>query len=361
MSQIKIKQIDDDNLIVEVGPDTPVDTINRLCKGFSDRGLTEDLTKSTVSERHFYRPQDRVNDLADELIKSLYEISGLAKVKSPHTQMFYEQRAQSKLVDRNASRARSGLAPINMDQMRNPAGQKPPGALAPRASSPNTPGAATLPGVPNKLVGEVGVNTKKSDYGPKGGGQYSVTDNIRRKLKNVGEQSGVGPNVNTKRYNTRTQAGQQTDPSIKRKQPAKVWSPEMVAAENARRGLKKAWGQHLEFPNGDEMVEQYEEEFLSGDEASAQQLANMMNSKAMLRPNHRIPTTEDMIMAGQQMGFGETKEIMKAQDENWGNSINNWLNEAVKPISARFASEEEEMAYWNSIRVSDAPDGNSGY
>jgi hypothetical protein len=68
-----------------------------------------------------------------------------------------------------------------------------------------------------------------------------------------------------------------------------------------------------------------------------------------------------MIMAGTRMGFGQSKEVMKAQDANWGNSINNWMNEAVKPISARFASEEEEMAYWSSIKISDVPDGQSGF
>ena len=35
--------------------------------------------------------------------------------------------------------------------------------------------------------------------------------------------------------------------------------------------------------------------------------------------------------------------------------------EAAKPISKRFASEEEEIAYWNNIKVADRDDGSSGY
>jgi hypothetical protein len=38
-----------------------------------------------------------------------------------------------------------------------------------------------------------------------------------------------------------------------------------------------------------------------------------------------------------------------------------WLKEAQKPISQNFRSEEEEIAYWNSIKVSDRDDGKSGY
>ncbi len=348
MSQIKIKQVDDNNLIVSIPPETPIVTVNGICDGFVERGLVEDLMKSTSSNRYFFLPKDKANDLADELIKSLSGLTGLSKMRSPENvaRDFAHQAAKRKM---------------KQDQGKRSAGPAPLISPAPRPSIPNTAGAATLPSVPNHLVGEIGTNAKKSDYGPRGAGQYSVTDNIRRKLNNTSEQSGVGPNVNAKTYNTRTQAGVQTDPKLKRKQPVKKWTPAEIAEENKKRGLKKTWSNHPDFPNGDEMVQRYDVDYESGDDASARQLANMMNSKAMLRPDHRSPSTEDMIMAGQRMGLGESREVMKSQDENWGNSINNWMNEAVKPISNRFASEEEEMAYWNSIKVSDAPDGKPGF
>lgn len=201
----------------------------------------------------------------------------------------------------------------------------------------------------------------KSGYGPKGAGQYRPVDNIKRKMNNVGEQSGVGPNVNTKSYNTRVAAGKQTDPKLKRRQPVKTWTPQQVAAESARRGLKKNWANHPAFPNADQEVMNHQVEHETGDEAASQQLADMMNSRAMLRPDHRAPSTEDMIMAGEMMGLGSNPELMKKEDANWGNSLNNWLNEAIKPISSKFASEEEEMAYWSSIKVTDRDDGKSGY
>src|ERR1019366_3437280 len=90
---------------------------------------------------------------------------------------------------------------------------------------------------------------------------------------------------------------------------------------------------------------------IPGEDSLATQLAAMMQSRAMMRPDHRQPSSEDMVAAGQAMGLAPTEEMVKAGEQQWGGAITNWLQEATKPISSRFASEEEEMAYWSSIKV----------
>jgi hypothetical protein len=68
------------------------------------------------------------------------------------------------------------------------------------------------------------------------------------------------------------------------------------------------------------------------------------------------PTDEQM--------FGHlvvTDEMAKTREKEWGGVINNWLTEATKPISQRFASQAEELAYWNNIKIADRDDGSSGY
>lgn len=62
----------------------------------------------------------------------------------------------------------------------------------------------------------------------------------------------------------------------------------------------------------------------------------------------RQPTDEEL--------FGHLvadEETVKKSEENWHNSINNWLHEANKPINSRFKTPEEEQEYWDSIKVSD--------
>ena len=48
-----------------------------------------------------------------------------------------------------------------------------------------------------------------------------------------------------------------------------------------------------------------------------------------------------------------TEEQVKKSEQEWGGAINNWLAEATKPISSRFASEEEEAQYWSNLKVSE--------
>lgn len=216
---------------------------------------------------------------------------------------------------------------------------------------------------------------EKSNYGPKGKSQYNVADNVKRKANNIGEVAGEGPNTNVKSYSTKAgqlsskqQAVLEAKKAKKLSGAVKQYTPEQIAAYEEAQKLKKnfengPWVNHKSVPNGDEEVlkNQRENPTIVGEDAMANQLANMMNGKAMLNPNHRQPSSEDMIMAGERMGLGANPELLKANEQQWGGAINNWLAEACKPISQKFNSQEEEEAYWASIRVSDRDDGKSGY
>ena len=46
-------------------------------------------------------------------------------------------------------------------------------------------------------------DVEKSGYGPKGAGQYSVADNVKRKANNTGDVAGEGPNSNVKAYSSK--------------------------------------------------------------------------------------------------------------------------------------------------------------
>ena len=103
------------------------------------------------------------------------------------------------------------------------------------------------------------------------------------------------------------------------------------------------------------------------EQQQAQRLANQLQKSGILgtRPPPRQPTSEEMQMAAQNMwaqqnGFSSQEEMNKAE-ANWGNGINNWLAEAVKPINQRFKSEQEEREYWDRIKINDNGRGGEGY
>ena len=83
----------------------------------------------------------------------------------------------------------------------------------------------------------------KSNYGPKGSGQYSSADNQRRKSRNAEENVAEGPNKNAKRYTgaARGTAKQQaakearTMRAASKKNPIKIYTPKEVAAANVKR------------------------------------------------------------------------------------------------------------------------------
>lgn len=208
----------------------------------------------------------------------------------------------------------------------------------------------------------------KSNYGPKGGNQYSAADNAKRKMRNTGDQTGLGQNLNTKAYSTKPgqlSAKQQAakTPYKGAAGPVKQYSPEQIAAINEANKLKKnaegqPWVSHSGVPNADEELAKVNatNPAKKAEDIMANQLANMMAGRAMLgiQPPPQ-PTDEQM--------FGHLvpseEEIQKAEN-TWNNRMN-WLEEAMKPISSRFNSPEEEQAYWDRIKVADKDDGKPGY
>jgi hypothetical protein len=201
----------------------------------------------------------------------------------------------------------------------------------------------------------------KSGYGPKGGGQYDPAANARRKATNVGtERFG---NQSVKSYTHGKAFAQKTPKGAAG--PVKQYTPEQIAAINEARKLKKTaegtpWVTHGSVPNADQEVQklQVTNPAVPGEDAALAQLTNLMASKNMMHA--RTPSSEEMIKAGERM-FGVNEQALEKQDQQWGGAINNWLIEAQKPISARFASEEEEQAYWASIKVNDSKRDDYGF
>lgn len=99
----------------------------------------------------------------------------------------------------------------------------------------------------------------------------------------------------------------------------------------------------------------------TAEELQAQQLAKTLQQRGVLSPfgDQRIklqPTDQEL--------FGRVVPDQKAAEtaeKNWGNVMNNWLNEATKPLNARFRTAEEEQAYWDNIKVDGGSGGDSGY
>lgn len=381
MSKIQFEQINEDTVEITIPSETPMEMVQQLTKSLTARGLVEDVENSTLSVRYFYKPQDELNKKADELIKSLQQL-----VKNDDEPYW---SVKSKFAQQKKNRA------IDIAERRKKAGVNTSGAPKPNITPPST-GPVTTSGKPNTLVGEIGEKTysnvaqnyakklkqsehdededdvEKSGYGPKGGGQYSVVDNIRRKARNLSEQAGQGPNVNVKAYSSKPGqlSGKQSasdlsrkQAAMSRKQPVKIYSEEEKEALARQMGLKKGWANHNSIPSAEEEIMKFAKETAANNQEYevANQLAKMMNSKAMLNPNHRQPSSEDMLMAGEAMGLGASEKMIKQEEQQWNNGINNWLAEASKPISQRFASEEEEMAYWSSIKVADSDRGEPGY
>ncbi|CAM6003910.1 unnamed protein product [Sphagnum balticum] len=208
----------------------------------------------------------------------------------------------------------------------------------------------------------------KSNYGPKGAKQYSAADNVKRKMNNTGDQTGMGQNVNTKSYSTKPgqlSAKQQAakTPYKGAAGPVKHFTPEQIAAINEANKLKKnvegqPWVTHSGVPNADEELakQQATNPVNRAEDIMANQLANVMANKAMLgiQPPPQ-PTNEQL--------FGHLvpneDQIQKAESA-WGNRMN-WLQEAVQPISSRFNSPEEEQAYWDSIKVNTSSKDDYGF
>jgi hypothetical protein len=87
----------------------------------------------------------------------------------------------------------------------------------------------------------------KSGYGPKGGGQYTAADNVRRKQSNANDvitapgsvKVKTGANVSGGQGKQRLNQEVRAIHAKNRKQPVRQFSPEEIAGLNAVRGMKK--------------------------------------------------------------------------------------------------------------------------
>ena len=380
MNRIEFEQISDDVIEVIIPPQTPLEMVQQLTKGFTARGLVEDLQKSTLSVRYFYRPENKVNDLADKLIKSL---QGIAKADElpywhPKAQAANQKRVREQRVAER--QAKVGVTPKGV-------AEKPTlPTLEPKSYTSSHPKMVDTDAANQKTADGTGKRyayikdpvkkdedeIEKSGYGPKKGGQYSPVDNAKRKANNMDPVEGIGPNTNAKSYSSKPGqlSGKQSadltariQNKANKKQPVKVYTPEEIAAMapkyNPDGTLKKSWGQHLPFPNAEEEIMRLSraDRTQVGEDALANQLGNLMAGKAMLGNAPPAQPTD------QQM-FGHlvvTEEMQKANEKKWQGAAFDWLAEAAKPISQKFNSEEEELAYWKSIKVGDRDDGQAGY
>lgn len=397
MSKIQFEQIDDNLLEVTIPDNTPIEMVEQLTKSFKNKGLIEDRNNSTLCTRYYYRPEDKVNELADQLIKSLQGLTKNDELPYWHPKSQFANQKRVREMEISERRAQNGIKqPSNVSTAPEPHIMAPaapkmpnPGTLTPQAyTAPHpkivdtNPAAMNTAGGTGRRYGTIGDTAKaehvdgcqcvkclemnKSNYGPKGAGQYSAVDNAKRKANNL-DPVGVGPNVNAKAYSSKpgqlsgkeqSNLTARIQNAANKKQPVKTWTPEMIAAENEKRGLKKAWADHLPFPSAEEEIMKLaKNEPIDGEAAAATQLMNLMVGKSMLGVQPPPQPTDDQLFGGGVV----TEEMAKAAEHKWNNTFTNWMQEAQKPIAQRFASEEEELAYWANIKVSDRDDGQSGY
>lgn len=411
MSKIQVEQLSENEVEVVLPPETPMEMVTQLVKGLQARGLIEDLAKSTLSVRYFARPIDKANTVADELIKSLSRLTKNDELPYWHPKSQFANQKRVREMEISERRAKNGIKqPANVSTAPEPmvmpdAAPKMPATPSVTAGAVQTPAAPTMPKMYDNTpaamntAGGTGrryatindpvgkgehvegcqcdkcLEMEKSNYGPKGAGQYSAVDNARRKSNNLTDNVAVGPNSNVKAISTKPgqMSGKaQADLTARiqnaanKKQPVKQFTPEEIAAENAKRGLKKhdAWGQHLPFPSAEEEIMRLaKNQPIDGEQAAATQLLNLMQGKKMLNnPVDKMFPTPPPQPTNEQMfgGMVVTEEMAKAAEDKWNNTMN-WIQEAQKPITQRFRTEEEEMAYWASIKVGDRDDGQSGY
>lgn len=345
MSKIKFHQKSNDELVVEITSDTPLYVVDELNKSLQSKGLVEDLNKSTLSVRYFYIGE--VRSVADDLIKTL---QSMVKEESP-----------------GDKRRREMAESVGVTYE--------PNKLVPKITQSSTgykkisdePSTLKIPKM-NKLIKD---DVEKSNYGPKGGNQYTDSDNARRKTNNIGDSIGFGPNTNIKSYSSKpgqlsakSQAAHLTAEQNKKnqKQPVKVYSEEEKTALATKMGLKKNWINHNSIPSAEDEILRFAQQNVikSGEDIAANQLAAIMHNKSMLN-DFRQPTDHDMISHGEAIGLGVSQKNLVKQDMRWDSTITNWLSEASKPISNRFNSEEEEAEYWANIKISDSQDDATGY
>lgn len=90
----------------------------------------------------------------------------------------------------------------------------------------------------------------------------------------------------------------------------------------------------------------------------AQKLSSVIpfNNKVNLQP-----TNEQFEQELIRQGIAVTPDQLEDMNKNWQGTMNNFFAEASKPLTQRFASEEEEAAYWASIKITDKGNDGPGY
>lgn len=279
MSKIKFDKISDSEVKVTLSESTPLEMVDALVKSLTDKGLNEDMSKSTLTTRYFFK--DKTMDVADNLLKALEEVAKAKKLPwwASHQHEVDQWKNKNAALDRQA-KVKTNIGPS-----------------APKTTS-TTPSAPVTPMKPTTL------------HNPETSGHVDYYNRDR----------------------------------IKKEEDSKK---------------KKVWAQHNQIPTGQPKLSKNDD--TATEEVLAQQLANLMSGKAMLGQENRQPTSEDFIMAGEAMGLGVPEQEVKKSDNKWDNTMNDWLKEATKPISQRFASEEEEAAYWSNIKIADKDRGEPGY
>ena len=357
MSKFKIKQIDSETLAVSVSNDAPVSLINDLVNILRRKSMVEDLSKSTVTKRVFCRDG---RSAGERLIEALEKMArnkpegGTLNYKQMLQEMREKKKRKTSLGQPSAVRPSSDVnvsqeKPVNVSQ-EGPA---------------NTTGRDIWINR-NKIKGSSWGQSErsefeKSNYGPKGGNQYTEADNAERKKNNTGDVvEGIGQNRNVKAYSTK--AGQlsakqsadrqaRQDKKRNKKQPVKTYTPEEIVAYQEAQKKKLAASIDID-SNYDEILHKQENSTING-------LIALMERKSILK--NLQPTSEDMITAGEKMGIGVSQVEIQATNNKWNNSIGDWLMEASKPISSRFVSKEQEQEYWDSIKMPSNDDNSSDY
>lgn len=366
MSKIKFNKINEQLLEVSISEDAPLEMVEELTNSLLSKGLEEDTKSSTLCTRRFkVIKKYNVEDVADLLIKSLMRMN-----KQDDDTMSPTERRRKMMAESQGVKYEPNKVVPKVEQ-----GFTGSTSISKIPSQPNikTMNELQKPApnlLPKKAASEGDI--EKSSYGPKGSELYDQADNAKRKMGNIGDVVGDAPNKNVKSYSTKPgqlSSKAQADitaraqAKLNRKQPVKIFSQEEKDVLAAKMGLKKSWADHPPFPSAEEEIMKFAaiQKGNKDENQLSNQLANLMSGRSMLGQGHRQPTSDEMLAAGESMGMGISESTVQKAEAEWGNSFNNWLVEASKPISQRFSSAEEEEQYWNSIGVQDRDDGRSGY
>lgn len=102
---------------------------------------------------------------------------------------------------------------------------------------------------------------EKSNYGPKGMGQYTDKDNIQRKMKNTGEEfKDAGKNVNAKKYTTSGSTMQAAHESAEAKrQAAKTKASTKIFSDEEKKALEEKMRQEGRLKKNEVEVSEFED------------------------------------------------------------------------------------------------------